>query len=175
MTNEVIINNTENINIARQWGNLSPYEPSPGFGAEEYALPAVCSIKQVNWLQRHGARYPTADASTATLAAALKNATFASFTGSLSFLNGFSYKLGAEILTPVGRQQMFDAGVQAFYQYRYLYNSSAPKIVARTTSQDRILKSAEYWLSGMWLSMNMSSNCLHCKVSSVSSGPTMPI
>lgn len=150
MTNEVIINNTENINIARYWGNLSPYEPSPGFGVEEYALPAQCSIQQVNWLQRHGSRYPTADASTATLAADLKNATNATFTGPLAFLNGFTYKLGAEILTPVGRQQLFDSGVQAFYQYRYLYNASAGKIVARTTSEDRILKSAEYWLSGFF-------------------------
>lgn len=149
VTNEVIPNNTDNINIADYWGNLTPYRAaSGGFGVEEYALPEQCSIKQVNWLQRHGARYPTADASTATLAAALAKAN-GTFTGDLSFLNGFTYKLGAEILTPVGRQQLFDSGVQGFYQYRYLYDNST-KLVARTTSQDRILKSAEYWLSGFF-------------------------
>lgn len=113
-------------------------------------MPAQCSVKQVHILHRHGARYPTADASTANLATALKNATRATFTGPLAFLNGFTYKLGAEILVPVGRQQLFDSGVQASYQYKYLYNTSAPKIVARTTSQDRILKSAEYWLAGFF-------------------------
>jgi hypothetical protein len=52
--------------------------------------------------------------------------------------------MGAEILVPIGRQELFDSGVQFYYQYGKLYNTST-KILARTTSQDRMLKSAEYW------------------------------
>ena len=61
----------------------------------------------------------------------------------------WSYELGAEILTPVGRQQLYDSGVLHQYQYGALYNPST-KIVARTTSQDRIIKSAENFLSGFF-------------------------
>ena len=57
----------------------------------------------------------------------------------------WSYKLGAEILTPVGRQQLFDSGVLHQYQYGGLYKPDT-KIVARTTSQDRILKVWPYLL-----------------------------
>ena len=73
----------------------------------------------------------------------------ASFTGALSFLNNWSYQLGAEILVPVGRQELFDSGVLHYYDYGHLYNTST-KIIARTTTQDRMLKSAEYFMAGFF-------------------------
>lgn len=57
--------------------------------------------------------------------------------------------MGAEILVPVGRQELFDSGVQHYYAYGKLYNTST-KILARTTSQDRMLKSAEYFMAGFF-------------------------
>lgn len=36
-----------------------------------------------------------------------------------------------------------------YYQYGHLYNTST-KIIARTTTQDRMLKSAEYFLAGFF-------------------------
>ncbi len=60
-------------------------------------------------------------------------------TDSLSFLNTWSYNLGAEILVPRGRQELFDSGVLHYYQYAQLYNPYS-KIIARTTTQDRMLK-----------------------------------
>jgi hypothetical protein len=44
---------------------------------------------------------------------------------------------------------MFDAGVYHYYQYAQLYDPST-KIIARTTSQDRILQAAEYFMSGFF-------------------------
>ncbi|KAL8965563.1 MAG: hypothetical protein Q9183_003784 [Haloplaca sp. 2 TL-2023] len=54
-----------------------------------------------------------------------------------------------EILVPVGRQELFDSGVLHYYDYGYLYNTST-KIIARTTTQDRMLKSAEYFMAGFF-------------------------
>ena len=134
-------------------GQLSPYFPNPtGFGVDEYPLPTGANISQVHVLHRHGSRYPTTGAGVQNLGTALtalaKNGS-AGFTGDLAFLNSFSYGLGAEILVPVGRQELFDSGVLHYYDYGHLYNTST-KIIARTTTQDRMLKSAEYFMAGFF-------------------------
>jgi Histidine phosphatase superfamily (branch 2) len=67
----------------------------------------------------------------------------------LSFLNTWKYELGAEILVPNGRQELFANGVLHYYNYGRLYDP-ATKIVARTTSEDRMLKSAENFLAGFF-------------------------
>ena len=134
-------------------GQVSPYFPNPsGFGVNEYPLPAGTNITQVHMLHRHGSRYPTTNASVEKFGTALEklvaNGT-ANFTGALSFLNAFKYELGNEILVPVGRQELFDSGVLHYYDYGHLYNTST-KIIARTTTQDRMLKSAEYFMAGFF-------------------------
>lgn len=58
---------------------------------------------------------------------------------SLSFLMDWKYELGAEILVPRGRQELFESGVLHYYQYAQLYNPNS-KIIVRTTTQDRMLK-----------------------------------
>jgi len=61
-TSQAIPDNSEDINIFEYMGNLSPYfVNSAGFGADEYSLPSVCEITQVNILSRHGSRYPQLD------------------------------------------------------------------------------------------------------------------
>jgi hypothetical protein len=50
-------------------------------------------------------------------------------------------------MLPRGQQELFDSGVLHYYQYAQLYNPNS-KIIARTTTQDRMLKSAEYFLAG---------------------------
>ena len=53
-------------------------------------------------------------------------------------------------LTPTpGRQELFDSGVLHSYMYSQLYNPHS-KIIARTTTQDRMLKSAENFLAGFF-------------------------
>ena len=123
-----------------------------GFGVNEYPLPAGANISLVNTLHRHGSRYPTSSSGVVVFGRGVQRlvqAGNASFTGALSFLNHWSYELGAEILVPVGRQELFDSGVLHYYDYGHLYNTST-KIIARTTTQDRMLKSAEYFMAGFF-------------------------
>lgn len=80
------------------------------FGLNESSplIPEGCSLTQAHLLHRHGARYPTTGAAPAQLAAALHDAnTTVNVTGPLEFLSTWTYKLGAEILTPFGREQLY--------------------------------------------------------------------
>jgi hypothetical protein len=103
-------------------------------------------------LSRHGSRYPTSGAGAEVIGQKITNFTKAGgrFGGDLSFLNTWSYKLGAEILVPVGKQELFDSGTLHQIQYGHLYKNNGSKIVARTTSQDRMLQSAEYFMAGFF-------------------------
>jgi hypothetical protein len=99
--------NFENANIFQLHGQLSHYFPNPdGFGVEEYPLPFGSNITFLYMLGRHGSRYPTTGSGAPILAERLRDATgiFQS-SGDLAFLNAWTYKLGAEILVPVGKQE----------------------------------------------------------------------
>ena len=148
-----IANNPNKSSIFQLVGQLSSYFPNPdGFGANEYPLPPGANISQVHVLHRHGSRYPTGTSSVASFGSKLHNITAngtAKWSGELSFLNSWRYTLGAEILVARGRQELFDSGVLFYYDYGALYNTST-KILARTTSQDRMLKSAEYFMAGFF-------------------------
>ena len=134
-------------------GHLSPWgRAEEGFGVEEMGLPEGATVKQMHLLHRHGARYPTGSSPIkewGMLVAAGKNG---GFTGNLSFLNNWTYDLGAEILVPFGHQQLFTSGMSHYYRYGRLYdrNSGGGKIVARTTTQDRMTDSATHFLAGFF-------------------------
>lgn len=147
-----IAGNTNNGNIFQMMGQLSHYFPNPsGFGVDEYPLPAGAEIVQLNMLSRHGSRYPTTGSGAYNFGVKHANMTGkANYTGELSFLNNWSYQLGAEILVPVGKQELFDSGTLHYYQYGHLYNNNGSKIVARSTTQDRMTQSAEYFLAGFF-------------------------
>ncbi|EXJ54700.1 hypothetical protein A1O7_10041 [Cladophialophora yegresii CBS 114405] len=152
-TNLPIQGNTNNQSIFQLHGQLSSYFPNPiGFGSNEYPLPPGANISTVHLLHRHGARYPTGTSSVASFGSKIQNITAngtAKWTGDLGFLNNWKYNLGAEILVARGRQELFDSGVLFYYNYGALYNTST-KIIARTTTQDRMLKSAEYFMAGFF-------------------------
>jgi hypothetical protein len=145
--------------IATQWGNLSPWY---SVRSDDYGLtgaspltPAGCSVTQLHLLYRHGARYPTSGAAPATFAQKIANATKTglSFSGDLSFLNVWTYKLGAELLTPSGRSENFLLGVEYRQLYGHLLNNftEAGTIpVFRTESQDRMVKTAENFAAGFF-------------------------
>ncbi|KAL9097125.1 MAG: hypothetical protein Q9165_000551 [Trypethelium subeluteriae] len=141
-------------NIFQLHGQLSHYFPNPdGFGVDEFALPPGANITWLNMLSRHGSRYPTTGSGTPTFGSKVQNATGKfNATGELSFLNTWNYTLGkgAEILVPVGKQELFDSGVLHYYQYGHLYPNNGTKIIARSTTQDRMTKSAEYFLAGFF-------------------------
>ncbi|KAI7666500.1 phosphoglycerate mutase-like protein [Hortaea werneckii] len=148
--------NKDDGNIFHMMGQLSHYFPNPdGFGVDEYPLPENATIKQLNMLSRHGARYPTTGSGAPMLAEKITNYTTGvlgdvEFTGPLSFLNKWQYQLGAEILVPVGKQELFDSGTLHQYMYGHLYPNNGSKIIARSTTQDRMTKTAEYFLAGFF-------------------------
>jgi hypothetical protein len=57
--------------------------------------------------------------------------------GALSFLSSWTYDLGAEIMVPSGRLQLFESGVHRYYQYGHLYTPGT-KILVRSTTQKRM-------------------------------------
>ena len=151
---------SEKFDITKYWGNLSPWYSvsSADYGLPDASplVPAGCNIVQMHLLYRHGARYPTSSAAPSTFAQKLVNATLAggfSVSGDLSFLSDWTYKLGAELLTPFGRSQNFNLGVA----YRQLYGSLLNNFTAagtipvfRTESQDRMVKTAENFAAGFF-------------------------
>jgi hypothetical protein len=153
-------NSSSNVDITRYWGNLSPWY---SLSSADYGLPHAnplipegCTINQMHLLYRHGARYPTSGAAPATFASKLVNATKGAgfqVSGELAFLSNWTYKLGAELLTPFGRSQNFLLGVE----YRQLYgellnNFTAQKAIPvfRTESQDRMVKTAVNFAAGFF-------------------------
>ncbi|KAK7571332.1 hypothetical protein V3481_018548 [Fusarium oxysporum f. sp. vasinfectum] len=139
-----------NQSIFKMMGHLSPYFPSPGFGVDEYPIPEGAEIVQMQMLSRHGARYPNPDSDVAELGGRIANASGKFNTkGPLGFLMDWKYELGQDILVPKGRQELFDSGVLHSYMYGRLYNPHS-KLIVRTTTRDRMLKSAENWVAGFF-------------------------
>jgi hypothetical protein len=150
----------DRFNIAKYWGNLSPWYSvsSADYGLPNASplIPEGCTIVQMHLLYRHGARYPTSGAAPATFAQKLHNATLTgglSVGGEIAFLSNWTYKLGAELLTPFGRSQNFNLGVA----YRQLYGELLNNFTAagtipvfRTQSQDRMVKTAENFAAGFF-------------------------
>jgi hypothetical protein len=98
-------------------------------------------------LSRHGSRYPTSQNPVEKLGYKIANLSGNYQTsGALTFLMDWKYELGAEILVPRGRQELFESGVLHYYQYAQLYNPNS-KIIVRTTTQDRMLKVRLKYLS----------------------------
>ncbi|KAK4506262.1 hypothetical protein PRZ48_004227 [Zasmidium cellare] len=149
-------------NIYQLQGQLSHYFPNTrGFGVDEYPLPEGAEITQLHMIHRHGSRYPEIG-TPAVLGKLVNNTGKFNATGDLAFLNSWTNSLGEEILVPVGNQELFDSGVlhqvsaalalvaSGTYLYGHLYPNDGSKIVARTTTQDRMRKSAEYFLAGFF-------------------------
>lgn len=108
-------------------------------------------------LYRHGARYPTTGSLPTAFSAKLQNAVKSSqglnATGDLAFLNDWTYKLGAELLTPFGRLQNFELGVESRQLYGHLLNNFTEQgtlPIFRTESQDRMVKTAQNFAAGFF-------------------------
>ncbi|KAJ3765459.1 acid phosphatase [Lentinula raphanica] len=142
-------------NVVDSWANLSPMQSVKTFGLDNATeqIPEGCKINQVFVLHRHGARYPTSGSSPAKFAAtvhsAAGNGTFVA-TGPLEFLNTWTYRLGAEILTPFGREQLFELGVGTRVKYGDLLKNFTGLPVWRTTSEERMVDSALHFAAGFF-------------------------
>lgn len=145
--------------IMKYWGNLAPWYSleSADFGLPDAdpLIPEGCDITQMHLLYRHGARYPTDGAAPAVFAGEIANATKTGLKvwGDLAFLGNWTYKLGAELLTPFGRSQNFQLGVQYRQLYGKLLNNfteTGALPVFRTESQDRMVKTANNFAAGFF-------------------------
>jgi hypothetical protein len=152
-------NGQSSFDITRYWGNLSPQYSvrSSDYGLPDASplVPEGCDITQVLLLYRHGARYPTSGAGPSTFAQKIANATKSglSVSGELAFLGDWTYKLGAELLTPFGRSQNFLLGVKYRQLYGHLldnFTTAGTLPVFRTESQDRMVKTAENFAAGFF-------------------------
>ncbi|KAJ7256264.1 histidine phosphatase superfamily [Mycena rebaudengoi] len=133
--------------LLTKWGNLSPYSMEPGLhllhrGTASYGGPAGLS-----------SRLNSANSKRAA-------------SGKLNFLNEWTYKLGEitrrmqviiltqlEVLTPFGRQQLFDLGTSMRLKYGFLlknFTESNTLPVFRTESQARMLASAQNFAIGFF-------------------------
>ncbi|KAJ7247042.1 histidine phosphatase superfamily [Mycena rebaudengoi] len=146
--------------LLTKWGNLSPwYSMERGaFGVHSGPeTPDTCRVTGLHLLHRHGARYPSAWASyggPVGLSSRLNSANSKwAASGKLSFLNEWTYKLGEEVLTPFGRQQLFDLGISMRLKYGFLlknFTESNTLPVFRTESQARMLASAQNFAIGFF-------------------------
>ncbi|GAA5861604.1 hypothetical protein JCM8547_008088 [Rhodosporidiobolus lusitaniae] len=148
-------------NILAHVGNLSPQfsvdSSVYGLAGASPSIPDKCEIVQWHTLFRHGARYPTSGAAPQAFAEKVANASLTadSFiaSGPLEFLNDWTYKLGAELLTPYGRLQNFQYGVAARQLYGHLlnnYTETGTLPVFRTQSQDRMVKTMQNFAAGFF-------------------------
>ncbi|KAF2662465.1 phosphoglycerate mutase-like protein [Lophiostoma macrostomum CBS 122681] len=147
-----IAGNIDDQNIFQSLGHLSPYLPNPrGFGVNEYPIPSGSNVSWLNMVHRHGSRYPEVTGTEFVLGQKIMSQK-GNFTasGPVEFLNYYEFLLGAEILVPVGKQQLFDSGTLHYYNYGHLYPNNGSKIVARSTTQRRMTESAEYFLAGFF-------------------------
>ncbi|EIW65622.1 hypothetical protein TREMEDRAFT_36131 [Tremella mesenterica DSM 1558] len=148
---------TSSFSIMQHWGHLSPYYSVSSHGLPETnsLIPEQCQLKSLHWLQRHGARYPTSDpygaAAFGKRLMMAKESKYFRGNGELRFLNQWEYKLGAELLTPFGRSQLYNLGVAARLKYGFLLDRMDGRLpVFRTESQDRMLRSAQNFAAGFF-------------------------
>ncbi|KAF8688406.1 Phosphoglycerate mutase-like protein, partial [Rhizoctonia solani] len=151
---------SSSFDLFKSWGNLSPWYtvPSSEFGLDgaSPAAPDQCRVTGLHVLHRHGARYPTEwsnYAGPATVEGKLRASGNFSAKGELEFLNDWKYSLGAEVLTPFGRHQLYDLGVSMRMRYGFLLNNftrSETVPTFRTESQDRMLQSAMNFALGFF-------------------------
>ncbi|TFY65739.1 hypothetical protein EVG20_g5356 [Dentipellis fragilis] len=135
--------------VLRHLGSLTPIVSNDadtfGLPHSSPVIPDECKLKQAYLLHRHGARYPPEGAEPGLFASKLHAAaTGAGFsaTGPLAFLNEWTYKLGAEILTPFGRKQLYDLGVGFRVSYGFLADAG--------TSTERMVDSALQFAAGFF-------------------------
>lgn len=149
-----IAGNVHNQNIFQRLANLSPYFSNPrGFGVDEYSIPPGSNVSWVNMVHRHGSRYPEVSdpAAERKLGKKIMDAKGKfNASGPLQFLNDWRFMLGAEILVPNGKAELFNSGTLHYYQYGHLYPNNGSKIIARSTTQMRMKESAEYFLAGFF-------------------------
>ena len=110
-------------------------------------VPSQCYVTLVQVLSRHGARDPTLSKTLAYSQVIERiKSKVRRFQGNFAFLDNYSYTLGADQLTELGKQQMVNSGQAFFGRYTDLAKISIPFI--RASGQQRVIDSAEAFGKG---------------------------
>ncbi|KIJ13340.1 hypothetical protein PAXINDRAFT_170615 [Paxillus involutus ATCC 200175] len=134
--------------VQQAWTTYSPY-----FAAADYKLPPEhCEITQVNLLQRHGARFPTASSSRKMKVPLQKLMDVTSYSDkTFEFLNTFEWDLGEADLIPRGAKEAFESGSEHYMRYKHLITSDQLPFV-RASGGQRVIDSAANWTTGFAVS-----------------------
>ncbi|KAI0649365.1 phosphoglycerate mutase-like protein [Trametes meyenii] len=149
--------------VATRLGNLAPYQKGPVPHGIKETLPEDCEVEQVMLMHRHGSRYPLSSELVfiTNLVSKLANASAAihkaRLPDSLTFLkDGYVSTLGHDDLTPPGRLQLFEHGVNFRLKYPTLV---ADGVLAGL--QDRVVESAQWFAQGYfgrnWATLNATA------------------
>ncbi|KAF9222916.1 phosphoglycerate mutase-like protein [Gyrodon lividus] len=137
-------------NDLNKLGNLSPYHPAHQPCSVKADLPSDCKVDQVILLHRHGSRGPGSAedelirALVDTLGEAQEVIRDADLPPELRFLKeGYEYDLVPEALTIIGRQQLFNHGVEFALKYP---NLSTNTILS--SWWERVIESAHFFALG---------------------------
>ncbi|KAA1469415.1 acid phosphatase [Dentipellis sp. KUC8613] len=128
----------------KRWAQYAPWMP-----AEAYTPPpSGCSVTQVNLIQRHGARFPTASSGKEFRAAVEKLLVVEKYKADeLEFLNDFVYDMGEEDLIPFGAAQSYDSAFVDYNRYSHLVGKHEFPFV-RSSSGQRVVDTATNWTAG---------------------------
>ncbi|KAI6119239.1 phosphoglycerate mutase-like protein [Pisolithus croceorrhizus] len=121
---------------------LTPYHDRPYVHGVRADLPADCTVDQLVLLHRHGSRGPEGEDSRPS-----NNSTIPNYLPpNLRFLKrGYKSNLVPKNLTIIGRQQLFDNGVE----FALHYPGFLTDFVLSSTTQ-RVIDSASYFTQGMF-------------------------
>ncbi|QRW17095.1 histidine phosphatase family containing protein [Rhizoctonia solani] len=136
--------------VVEHLGNLSPYKKAPLQSGIQETLPSDCNVNQVFYIGRHGSRYPLASelvfiqGLSSKLAKASASIHSAHLPSELEFLkSGYNTTLGHDDLTPPGRLQLFEHGVNFKLKYPQLLIDEL-----LVGGQDRVEESAQWFREG---------------------------
>lgn len=159
--------------VKKYWASFRPYSDfsESHFGIKATGLPQGCQIEQVQIVHRHAIRYPVTEEFMIIKSftdKVMAKPSGESFTGLLSFLNSWTYRLGIASLLPPGVTMEHASGSTFWTKYgRLLYKASPgqaeynpinqTKPLLRTHTQARVLNSARAWAEGFFGQYNATS------------------
>ena len=132
---------------------MGQYSPYFSLAAESVpnSLPEGCRIIFVQYLARHGARFPT-KTNGENYRKLIDRIKGTSLEGKYSFLREYEYNLGTEELTNMGRKELFNSGIQFYRRYASLIESNEAHVIApfvRSSDSQRVIESADKFLDGL--------------------------
>lgn len=131
--------------LSHSWGQYSPYFKVPSEITSN--VPSQCHVTFAQVLSRHGARDPTMSKTLAYSQVIERiKSNVSKFQGNFAFLANYSYTLGAEQLTELGKQEMVNSGRAFFSRYDDLAQTSLPFV--RASGQRRVIESAQEFSEG---------------------------